>query len=113
MSILEELNLIIEGLNIPVETGVFSNKPPVTYVVLTPISDTFDLFADNKPIFDICEVRLSVFSQKNYLKIVSGIVSALLDADFTITLRKYISRDDNTGYHHYAIDVAKEYRLEE
>lgn len=113
MTILEELNLLIEGLNIPVETGVFSNKPPETYVVLTPIADTFELFADNKPLFDIHEVRISLFSQKNYLKTKNRVVATLLSAGFTITLRKYISRDDDTGYHHFVIDVAKEYETEE
>nr|WP_278532777.1 hypothetical protein [Dehalococcoides mccartyi] len=41
------------------------------------------------------------------------IVRALLDADFTITDRRYIGHEDDTGYHHYAIDVAKNYELEE
>ncbi len=112
MSILEELNLLIEGLNIPVETGVFSNKPPETYSVLTPIADTFELFADNKPLFDIHEVRISLFSLKNYLEIKNRVVNALLSAGFTITLRKYISRDDNSGYHQFVIDVAKEFETE-
>ena len=38
---------------------------------------------------------------------------ALLNADFTVTERRYIGHEDDTGYHHYAIDVAKNYRLEE
>lgn len=112
MTILEELNLMFEGLNIPVETGVFSNKPPETYTVLTPIADTFELFANNKPLYDIHEVRISLFSLRNYLEIKNRIVDALLSAGFTITLRKYISRDDNSGYYQFAIDVAKEYETE-
>jgi len=39
--------------------------------------------------------------------------NALLAADFVITDRRYIGHEDDTGYHHYAIDVAKLYRLEE
>ena len=113
MSILEELNLIFDALSIPVETGVFSNKPPLIYIVLTPIADTFELFADNKPQFDIHEVRISLFSKNNYLETKNRVVSALIAAGFTITLRKYISREDNTGYHQFAIDVAKEYFMEE
>lgn len=112
MTILEELILLFEEMNIPVETGVFSNKPPETYTVLTPIADTFELFANNKPLYDIHEVRISLFSLKNYLKITKRIVAALISAGFTITLRKYISRDDNSGYYHFVIDVAKEYETE-
>ena len=41
------------------------------------------------------------------------ITHALLQADFTITDRRYLGHEDTTGYHHYAIDVAKHYELEE
>lgn len=41
------------------------------------------------------------------------IVRALLAADITITDRRYVGHEDDTGYHHYAIDVAKIYELEE
>lgn len=113
MSVFEELNALLESMGISVETGVFSDSIPVAYVVLTPLSDTFDCFADNKPQAEVNEVRLSLFSKTNYLNMTQNIVTALLDADFTITQRKYIGHEDNSGYHHYAIDVAKEKPLEE
>jgi hypothetical protein len=37
----------------------------------------------------------------------------LLNDDFTVTERRYIGHEDDTGYHHYAIDVAKNYGMEE
>lgn len=43
MSILLELNRIVDGLGILVETGVFKDKAPDEYVVITPLSDTFDV----------------------------------------------------------------------
>ncbi len=113
MSALSELNHILECCEIPVETGVFSKSPPQTYAVLTPLVDVFDLFADNLPGVDICEVRISIFTKQNYLTFVSLLVSDLLTAGFTITERRYLGHEDDTGYHHYAIDVAKEYCLEE
>lgn len=111
MNALNELNAILDGMNIPVETGVFSNKAPDTYVVLTPLIDVFDIYADNRPEVDIQEVRLSLFTKNNYLNRVTDIVVALFNADFTITEKRYIDHEDDTGYHHYAIDVAKEYYL--
>jgi ribose 5-phosphate isomerase RpiB len=39
------------------------------------------------------------------------IVSLLLQADFTITDRRYIGFEEDTSYHHFAIDVAKEYEV--
>jgi hypothetical protein len=113
MSILSELNTLITDLPLPVETGVFSYKAPDEYVVLTPLSDTFEVHADNRPGFEVQEVRISLFSKGNYRLPKKQIVTALLNADFTITERRYIEHEDDTGYHHYAIDVAKNYGLEE
>jgi len=113
MSILSELNTLFETANIPVETGVFSGVPPDEYMVLTPLTDTFVVFGDNKPLADINEVRISLFSKNNYLQRKNQLVRMLLQADFVITDRRYIGHEDDTGYHHYAIDVAKYYELEE
>jgi hypothetical protein len=112
MSILSELNTLISPL-LSVETGVFSGVPPNEYVVLTPLADTFAVFGDNKPLADINEVRVSLFSKNNYLQRKNQLVRILLQADFVITDRRYIGHEDDTGYHHYAIDVAKYYEMEE
>ena len=113
MSLLSELKIVIEAVGLPVETGVFSDEPPDEYVVVTPLADTYDLHADNLPGYETQEARLSLFSRGNYLKRKKQLSKALLAADFTITDRRYIGHEDDTGYHHYAIDVAKLYRLEE
>ena len=113
MSLLAEVKTIIETGKIPVETGVFSDVPPATYAVLTPLSDSFDIHADNKPGVDVQEVRLSLFCKENYLKTKNQLVKAMLNADITITNRRYIGHEDDTGYHHYAIDVAKSYIWED
>ncbi|MDU6305064.1 MAG: hypothetical protein E6579_00205 [Clostridium sp.] len=111
MSILSELNTILTPI-LPVETGVFSGVPPDEYLVLTPMTDGFALFGDNAPLIDVPEVRISLFSKGNYLQRKRQITSALLNAEFIITDRRYIGHEDDTGYHHYAIDVAKEYEME-
>ena len=113
MSILSELNTLFETANIPVETGVFSGVPPDEYLVLTPLTDTFAVYGDNKPLADVSEVRVSLFSKNNYLQRKNQLVRMLLQADFVITDRRYIGHEDDTGYYHYAIDVAKEYETEE
>ena len=113
MSLLSELNTIAGGCGIPVETGVFTDPAPDTYLVLTPLSDSFDLHADDCPGINTQEVRLSLFCRENYTKIKNALVRALLAADVTVTDRRYIGHEDDTGYHHYAIDVAKSYTWEE
>mgnify|MGYP001200824996 CR=1 FL=1 len=113
MSILAEINSIVETLGIPVETGVFSGVPPDEYLVIMPLADTFEVFADNRPRHEVQEARLSLFVKGNYITLKNQVVKALLDAGFTITDRRYIGHEDDTGYHHYAIDVAKEYEVRE
>lgn len=113
MSLLSELNTIAGSCAIPVETGVFTDPAPDTYLVLTPLSDTFDLHADDRPGIDTQEVRLSLFTKGSYTKLKNRLVHTLFGADFYITDRRYIGFETDTGYHHYAIDVAKSYVWEE
>ena len=112
MSLLSELNTLLDTLQIPVETGVFNGKAPETYVVITPLTDTFALYAEDDPQYEVQEARLSLFSQGNYRPIKRQIEKALLAAGITITDRRYIGHEDDTGYHHFAIDAAKHYELE-
>ena len=106
MSILKELNAILDGLGILVETGVFKGKAPDEY-------DVFEGFADNNPHFETQEARISLFSKNNYQQRKNQIVRALLKAEIEITDRRYIGHEDDTGYHHYGIVAAKLYELKE
>ena len=112
MSLLSELNTLLDTLQIPVETGVFNGKAPETYVVITPLTDTFALYAGDCPQYEVQEARLSLFSQGNYRPLKRQIEKALLAAGITMTDRRYIGHEDDTGYHHFAIDTAKQYELE-
>ena len=81
------------------------------YLVLTPITDGFDVFADNLPGYEVSEVRISLFIKSNYIQRKNQITKLLLLSGFTITGRWYVEYEQDTGYHHYAIDVAKEYKF--
>jgi hypothetical protein len=111
MNILQKLNAILEELGVPVETGVFSDVAPDEYVVITPMGDNFGDFADNQPLYEVQEARLSLFSKGNYQKRKNQIVKALLAAEITVTDRRYIGYETDTNYHHYVVDTAKEYFL--
>ncbi len=113
MNLLSELGVLIKGLIIPFETGFYSGIPPNTYIVITPLVDTLEGHSDNRPRYEIQEARLSIFDKGNYIALKNQLVRTLLDADFLITNSRYIGHEDDTGYFHYAIDVAKEYELEE
>ena len=113
MNILKELTALFSELSIPVETGVFSSKAPSEYLVLVPLNDSFPYNADNYPQIDVQEVRISIFTKNNYIKLKNKITSRLLRSDFYITDRRYNGYETGTGYHQYTIDVAKQYDIEE
>lgn len=113
MSLLADLSAIAQKVGIVVETGVFSGVAPTEYLVLTPLTDSFDIHADNGPSIDVQEVRISLFTKGSYTKWKNTLVRAILAADMTITDRRYVGHDDDTGYHNYAIDVAHYYELED
>lgn len=113
MSLLSELSEIAEKLKIPSSTAVYSKTPPDEYLVLIPMSENFGFHADNNPEIDVQEVRISLFCKGNYNRIKSRLVKALLNSDITITARKYVGYENDTKYHHFAIDTAKNYEMEE
>ena len=113
MSVLSDIQTALSDLDIPIETGVFTDKAPAKYIVVVPLTDSFDLHADNTPGCDVQEARLSLYAQGSYTKDKNAIVKAILAADMTITDRRYIGYENDTGYHHYAVDVAKHYEMEE
>ena len=71
------------------------------------------MHADNTPNAEVQDARLSIFTQGNYKKLKNSIVKALLSDDFTITDRRYIGFETDTGYHHYVVDIEKNYELED
>jgi len=113
MSLLSDIQTTLAPLNIPIETGVFEGKAPDTYMVVTPLTDTFDLHADNKPGVDVQEARISLYSKTNYQTVKNAVVRSLLSAGLTITARQYIGFETDTGYHHYNIDVSQFYEIQE
>ena len=113
MSMLSDIKTLLSPLNVPIETGAFSGLAPDEYIVITPMDEQFEEFADNKPLIDIGEVRISIFSKGNYQRLKYLITAAFIEADYTITQRQYIGYEADTGYHHFVIDVAQYYETEE
>lgn len=112
MNILSETTAILKPF-LPVETGVFTGIPPNKYAVITPLADSFEGYADNRPRYESQEARISIFDRGNYIKLKNKIVTALLKANITITDRRYLGREAETGLYHYGIDISKTYKLEE
>lgn len=112
MSALAELTTLITALGIALETGAFTCKATDEYVVIIPLSDTFEVHADNTPGIEVQEVRLSLFTKGSFTMLKNELAAALLNAEFTITARRYLGYENDTGYHHYSVDVVKAYPIE-
>ena len=63
MSALAELKQIAEGLGLP-SGAVTLKKAPETYLVFTPLYDDLLFYADNKPLVETEEIRISLFARK-------------------------------------------------
>lgn len=77
-SILRDLKKTLMVTGLPMETGVFSDQAPEEYLVITPMNDLFDLFADNLPQMDLQEARISLFAKGNYMARKNQIVALLI-----------------------------------
>lgn len=113
MNILEELQTVLNPLGLPNETGVFTNQAPDEYLVILPLIDEFDHYADDKPLADVQEARISIFAKTNYQQIKNQVVRAVLAAGMSVTSRQFIEYETETGYYHYNVDVAHFYEMEE
>lgn len=111
-SLLKEIKEALLPTGIQIETGVFSEEAPDEYLVIIPIGEIYDFFADDLPRSELQEARLSLFSKENYMPRKNEIVKVLLKEGFTITERRYVGYEEDTGFHHFAIDVAKVYNVE-
>lgn len=89
MMLLEKLISLFSQLDVPIETGIFSGQAPEQYIVLIPVTSTYELYADNLPKQDIEEVRISIYSKSNYLSIKRNLEKLLLVNGLTITERRY------------------------
>ena len=113
MSILADVKELLEPLSVSISTGAYKGTAIDTYIVLIPLSDNFELHADNTPNAEVQELRISIYTKGNYRKLANQIVKKLLNAEFTVTDRRYIGYETETDYFHYVVDIAKNYELEE
>nr|DAJ34636.1 MAG TPA: Protein of unknown function (DUF806) [Caudoviricetes sp.] len=105
--LLENLSHIAKQLGLAYAVSCYTDSPaPDTYLVFTPLTDSLEVFADNTPGVEIEEARISLFTKTNYLAMRNQLTRALIDAGLTVTARRYVGFEADTGFHHYSIDVA-------
>lgn len=113
MSLLQKIQTALSPLGIPVETGVLSGEAPVQYLVVVPMTDTYEVHADNLPGMDVEEARIAFYSKTAYTELKRKAERLLLSAGLTVTGRHYIGYEPGTGYHHFNVDVSQYYEIKE
>ena len=105
--LLGNLSHIAKQLGFAYAVSCYTDSPaPDTYLVFTPLTDSFEIFADNTPGIEVEEVRIALFTKTNYLGLRNQLTRALIDVGLTVTARRYIGYEADTGFHHYSIDVS-------
>ena len=115
MSLLSDIKTLVTAspISLTCEVGIFKATPaPDQYVVLDPLGDMFNC-SDDVPETEVQAVRISIYSKTSYTTVAKSIAKALIGAGHTITERRYIGHEDDTGYHHYVIDVEENYTWED
>ncbi len=113
MSFLSDIQTALAPLGVPIETGHFTQEAPDAYLVVVPMIEQTAYFADNKPQVDVEEARIALYVKGNYQQLKKQVINALSGAGFTITERRYIGYEPESGYHHYSVDTANYYETEE
>lgn len=104
MSIQERIISILVPLKIPIHVAMNPEKSKDSFLVLIPLSDHLVGYGDNQPSSTIEELEIALYTKGNYLELREQITKLLLQADITITDRRYIEYEPQTKYHHYVID---------
>ena len=111
-SLLESITRIAGEHNLPCATGVWANSPaPASYLVLTPVADILEVYGDNAPGIEVEHVRANLYTHANYLQLRDRLTAAFLNAGITVEARVYVGFEADTGYHHYAFDLATHYTI--
>jgi hypothetical protein len=111
VSLLEDLTAALTEIGIPIETGVFSDEAPDEYVVITPLSDNFVFFADDSARLETQGALISLYCKGNYVGRKNEITNKVIEMNLSITERKYIGYEIESGYHHYAVGAEGLYEL--
>lgn len=112
-NILKEVKTVLDGAKVPNEVGAFNKEPaPETFAVVVPLNEMFEN-ADDYPQQEVQAARIALYSKHNYRQIARTITEGLLAAQMSVSDRRYVEHEDDTGYHHYEIEIEKNYEWEE
>ncbi|MBD5128442.1 MAG: hypothetical protein HDT43_00730 [Ruminococcaceae bacterium] len=107
MNLTERINvaLALPGVPVSVMENPTDSGKINKFIVIIPENDDIT-YADDKPLDFVEGAALQLYCKGNYLGFRDEVTNALIAADITISSRRYMEYEQDTGYHHYIIEVA-------
>lgn len=107
MNLTERIDVALAPLGVPVSVmeHMTDRGKSDKFIVIVPENDDI-AYADDKPLAFVEGAALQLYCIGNYLGFRDEVTNALISADITISSRRYMEYEQDTGYHHYIIEVA-------
>lgn len=106
--ILEEFK--VDNKKIPFKFLKYKGKSK-TYITYMELVNNPELHGDDAPIYSVSSFDFDIYSNSNYLKIVSELKKVMLAHDFTWVEDSPDIFEEETGLFHKTITFAKERRI--
>lgn len=112
--IISDIYTALQTLEIPAQIGDYQTTSdlPDVYVVIIPLFNQFQT-ADDVPDFDVQQASIEVYSKGMWRSTVKQICDACISKGLLVHQRRYIGRNEETGYFQYSVTFEQAYDLEE
>ena len=112
-NIISDIYTALTTLQIPAQIGDYQTTSalPDTYVVIIPLYENFET-ADDTPDFDVQQASTEVYTKGMWRSTVKSICDECISMGLLVHERRYIGRNEETGYFQYSITFENAYDLE-
>ena len=111
--IISDLVTALTSLQIAVQVGDFKGSSlPDTFVVIIPLFNSFES-ADDLPDFDVQQAATEIYTKGDWRSTVNSICGECISRGLLVHERRYIGRNEETGYFQYSITFERSYDLED
>lgn len=112
--IVNDIYTALTNLKIPAQIGDYQTTAelPDVYVVIIPLYNEFTS-ADDVPDFDIQQASIEIYSKGMWRTSVKQICDECIAMGLVVHERRYIGRNEETGYFQYSVTFEQAYDLEE
>lgn len=111
--IISDIYSALTTLKIEVQIGDFQTTSalPDIYAVIVPLSEDYET-ADDEPDFDVQQASAELYTKGMWRTAVNNICGECIKRGLSVNARRYIGRNEETGYFQYSITFEEAYDCE-